>query len=137
MAREYEADLQDAELEDEVDLNVYDNVFEVMEQSQPGVLRPEAKLALMRMDSGNYDYFGTELPTTPTTPQIPATANTSAAAPYSGLWDNNRLSTITEETAILSPETDNILAHKNSLEKRGFFISSSYDKKNGGSPDLV
>ena len=34
VAREYEADLQDAEMEDEDDLFKYDNVFEEMEHSQ-------------------------------------------------------------------------------------------------------
>lgn len=127
MALEYEADLEEAELEDELDLNLYDDVFDVMEQSQPGVLRPEAKLGLIRMDSGNYEYFGDEL----STPHAPAVTAPSSAAPYSGLWDH-RLSTITEETMVLNPETDNIFSYKNSLEERGNFGGSSYDEKKGG-----
>ena len=105
MAREFEADLQDAELEDEDDLFFYENVFEGMEQTQPGVLRPEAKLALMRLDSGTFeDYFGSDDVTTPLTPLVP----TTTSAPYSGFWEH-RLSTITEESGTpMNPERDNI-----------------------------
>ena len=107
VAREYEADLQDAQLEDEDDLFEYDNVFEEMEHSQPGVLRPEAKFALMRLDSGaSDDYFGGD-DRVPLIPHVPV----SASDPYSGFWDN-RLSTITEESAAgvggFNPERDNI-----------------------------
>ena len=80
------------------------------------------------MDSLNHDYFGDEL----ATPHTPAATTTSSAAPYTVLWDH-RLSTITEETTVLNPETDNILTYKSSLEERGrYFGSSSSDKKNGG-----
>ena len=132
MAREYEAALQDAEIEDEEDLNLYDDVFEEMRQTRPGVLTPEAKLGLIRMDSGGVDCFGDDL-TTPLSPHLLAT---SAVGPYSGLWDN-RLSTITEETTVLNPEKDNILAHvmsKSSPENEGFLNVSSYD---GGVGTLV
>lgn len=132
VAREYEAALQDAEIEDEEDLNLYDDVFEEMRQTRPGVLTPEAKLGLIRMDSGGVDCFGDDL-TTPLSPHLLAT---SAVGPYSGLWDN-RLSTITEETTVLNPEKDNILAHvmsKSSPENEGFLNVSSYD---GGVGTLV
>ena len=99
-----------------------------MEQSQPGVLRAEAKLGLIRTNSGNHDYFGDEL----ATPHAPAATTMSSAAPYSVLWDH-RLSTITEETTVLNPETDNILTYKSSLEEKGrYFGGSSSDKKYGG-----
>jgi hypothetical protein len=105
VARELEADLQDAELADEDDLFFYDNVFEEMQQFQPGILRPEARIGLVRLDSGTVDdCFGSDDLGTPTTPHVP----TTASGPYSGFWEN-RLSTITEESSgALNPERDNI-----------------------------
>ena len=132
VAREYEADLQDAEMEDEDDLFKYDNVFEEMEHSQPGILRPEAKIALMRMDSGaSDDYFGGD-DLGPLTPRVPVTAS----GPYSGFWEH-RLSTITEESAgIFNPERDNIHLYSISRTLRGsggegasFLQRSSFDSE--------
>jgi hypothetical protein len=132
VAREYEADLQDAEMEDEDDLFEYDNVFEEMKHSQPGILRPEAKIALMRMDSGaSDDYFGGD-DLGPLTPRVPVTAS----GPYSGFWEH-RLSTITEESAgIFNPERDNIHLYSISRTPRGsggegasFLQRSSFDSE--------
>ena len=136
VAREYEADLQDAEIEDEDDLFEYDNVFEEMEHHQPGILRPEAKVALMRLDSGaSDDYFGGD-DLVPLTPRVPVTA----ADPYSGFWEH-RLSTITEESAgIFNPERDNIHLYSISRTPRGsggegatsFLQRSSFDAESAG-----
>ena len=118
VAREFEADLQDAEIEDEDDLHFYDD----MAQSQPGVLKPEAKLALVRMDSGLADYFGPDDLNSP-----------PHSGPYSGFFDH-RLSTITEESQILNPARDNILAFmtprsRGVADDRGHFLQhSSFDK---------
>ena len=111
---------------------MYDDVFEAFEQSQPGTLRPEAKLGLMRMDSGAVDSFGDDV-TTPLTPPAPMRAPTG---PYTGLWDGRPLSTITEETHIFNPEKDNILLHmtpRSSLEDKGqyYLYKSSFDKETG------
>lgn len=138
IARELEADREDAELQDEDDLQFYDNVFEEMEQSQPGVLRPEAKYALMRLDSGTiYDYFDNEDTATPLlTPIVPATSHSQDGAnPYSGFWEH-RLSTITEESQILNPERDNILAHMtpktgSTVESGHYLKRSSFDVEPG------
>ena len=86
-----------------------------MEHSQPGVLRPEAKFALMRLDSRTSDdYFGGD-DIVPLTPHVPVTEST----PYTGFWEN-RLSTITEESAgIFNPERDNIHLYSISHTPRG------------------
>ena len=113
MALEYEQQLQDAEIEDEEDLNFYDDVFEEMEHIRPGILRPEAKIGLMRMDSLSSDCFGeaTDGPHTPLfSPTSPLTPSRVMALGGGGGWAH-RLSTITEESQQLNPERDNILVY--------------------------
>ena len=134
MALEYEAQLEEAELEDAEDLNFYDDVFEEMEQTRPGVLRPEAKIGLMRLDSGTNFYFGDDCDA-PLTPPFLATSPTT---PHDGM---HRLSTITEETSVLNPEMNNILAFmtpKSSFDDRsGPLQQSSLDIADNAAGTLV
>ena len=134
MALEYEAQLEEAELEDAEDLNFYDDVFEEMEQTRPGVLRPEAKIGLMRLDSGTNFYFGDDCDAALT----PTFSATSPTTPHDGM---HRLSTITEETSVLNPEMNNILAFmtpKSSFDDRsGPLQQSSLDIADNAAGTLV
>ena len=108
MSLEFEKQLQEAELEDEEDLHIYDSVFEQMEHLHPGVLRFEAKTGLMRLHSISSDCFGEDTDLhIPLSPSSPLSPNLVGGM---GAWDN-RLSTITEESHQLNPERDNILRY--------------------------